>query len=268
MQPLALHRRASLRAGAPSRVRALRAPAGAALDRDRRSGCKRDYAVAVGRCCVKQPVSTNCSDTKLVTLPLHAHQPGDPLAPAALAAIARFHPHPRTAVTAVVLLIDRADPPPPAPGPDGCAPPPAAGARHRSWPAIPPNPRHINATGKQAFSVSMKANLTRSPWRRRRSLFLGFRAPCADPDCRAVTAPAARAIAPLRLPRLPTNRTASAWYSAENLRRWPLPPLSMIHSCRTFVLLGVSTQPGQVQSGAAAGRLIRPESIASLSIKW
>jgi hypothetical protein len=34
-------------------------------------------------------------------------------------------------------------------------------------------------------------------------------------------------------------------YSAENLRRLLLLPLSMIHSFRTFVLLGVSTQPGE-----------------------
>ena len=40
MAPLALYRRASLRAGTPSRVRALRAPADAALDRDRPSGWK------------------------------------------------------------------------------------------------------------------------------------------------------------------------------------------------------------------------------------
>jgi hypothetical protein len=49
------------------------------------------------------------------------------------------------------------------------------------------------------------------------------------------------------LPLSPTNRTASALYSAENLRRLPLPCFSMTHSYCTFVVLGVSTQPGQVQ---------------------
>jgi len=38
MEPLASYRRASLRAGSPSRVRALRAPACGVLDRDHRSG--------------------------------------------------------------------------------------------------------------------------------------------------------------------------------------------------------------------------------------
>jgi hypothetical protein len=41
--------------------------------------------------------------------PLDAHQPGDPLAPAALAAITQFHLHPRTAIAAVVLGIDRSN---------------------------------------------------------------------------------------------------------------------------------------------------------------
>src|ERR1700739_4895020 len=40
---------------------------------------------------------------------LYAHQPGDPLAPGPLAALAQFHLHPRTAVTAVVLGVYRGD---------------------------------------------------------------------------------------------------------------------------------------------------------------
>src|SRR5271155_4860205 len=50
----------------------------------------------------------------------------------------------------------------------------------------------------------MKANLTRSPWRRRPSLFLGFRAPSAAADSHAVTAPV-----------LPVRRSStSAWTSS------------------------------------------------------
>jgi len=42
-------------------------------------------------------------------------------------------------------------------------------------------------------------------------------------------------------------RTATALYSGENFRRLPLPLLSMTHSYRTFVRLGVSTQRRQVR---------------------
>ena len=39
--------------------------------------------------------------------------------------------------------------------------------------------RHSTETGNEAFSTRMNANLTRSPWQRRPSLFLRFLSPSA-----------------------------------------------------------------------------------------
>src|SRR5215469_7595242 len=88
--------------------------------------------------------------------------------------------------------------------------------------------RHSTATGKQAFSVSMKSNLTRSPWRRRPSLFLGFLAPSATAEFRAATPPVLRVRCALVPPRdlalLPPQSAAPN--ASVRSRRFPLQALS------------------------------------------
>src|ERR1700690_1646636 len=126
----------------------------------------------------------------------------------------------------------------------------------------------------------MKANLTRSPWRRRPSLFLGFRAPSAAADSHAVTAPVlpVRRSSTLRLDLAQHRSRPAVPSAARRSRPAPVPAQSRRYSCHyrppaapprpctqpktsaacparvspsatpncTFVLLGVSTQPGQV----------------------
>src|SRR5271155_5431334 len=130
----------------------------------------------------------------------------------------------------------------------------------------------------------MKANLTRSPWRTRPSLFLGFRAPSAAADSHAVTAPVlpVRRSSTLRLDLAQHRSRPAVPSAARRARPAPVPAQSRRSSCPcrppaapprpctqpktsaacparvspsstpncTFVLLGVSTQPGQVQAGA------------------
>src|SRR5271170_2029465 len=127
----------------------------------------------------------------------------------------------------------------------------------------------------------MKANLTRSPWRTRPSLFLGFRAPSAAADSHAVTAPVlpVRRSSTLRLDLAQHRSRPAVPSAARRSRPAPVPAQSRRYSCHcrspaapprpctqpktsaacparvspsstpncTFVLLGVSTQPGQVQ---------------------
>src|SRR5271156_4753147 len=129
----------------------------------------------------------------------------------------------------------------------------------------------------------MKANLTRSPWRRRPSLFLGFRAPSAVADSHAVTAPVlpVRWSSTLRLDLAQHRSRPAVPSAARPSRPAPVPAQSCRYSCHcrppaapprpctqpktsaacparvspsstpscTFVLLGVSTQPGKSNHG-------------------
>src|SRR5271170_2264222 len=135
----------------------------------------------------------------------------------------------------------------------------------------------------------MKANLTRSPWRTRPSLFLGFRAPSAAADSHAVTAPVlpVRRSSTLRLDLAQHRSRPAVPSAARRSRPAPVPAQSRRYSCHcrspaapprpctqpktsaacpapvspsstpdcTFVLLGVSTQPGQVHWHSCSWRL-------------
>src|SRR5271155_5386840 len=108
----------------------------------------------------------------------------------------------------------------------------------------------------------MKANLTRSPRRRRPSLFLGFRAPSAAADSHAVTAPVlpVRRSSTLRLDLAQHRSRPAVPSAARRSRPAPVPAQSRRYSCHCRPPAAPPRPCTQPKTSAACPARVSPSS--------
>src|SRR5271168_4789079 len=211
--------------------------------------------------------------------PRRSHQARHTLARDPLPALAQLRMHPRTAVAAVALGVDRGHLQPqalvltPTLRRRPFAPGVVARARDLQHPAqqrhrVPGLLRrdqresHWFSLAKKAVAFFRISRSIGSRWFSRLSSTSSSRSPrlsepagprpastsaCSTQRRKAVSPiPSSSASCPMRLPLLWISRTVSALYSSENFLRFR--SCSIVHSsARTFALFGVSIKPGQLQ---------------------